>query len=57
MMASDGSTIALKADADDPEDRDVTVEAVEQALAERRARRRSPQRAPVKHGAAIAPRP
>lgn len=50
-MASDGSTIALYADPNDPEDFDVTVEALEQALREReeRLRRlRGPQRAPVK---------
>lgn len=40
MMANSGSTIALKADPNDPEDGDVTEEAVEQALAERRARLR-----------------
>ena len=33
MMAKNGSTIALKADPNDPEDFDVTEEAVEQALA------------------------
>ena len=50
-MASNGTTIALYADPDDPEDGDVTIEALEQALAEReeRLRRlRGPQRAPVK---------
>lgn len=40
MMAKSGSTIALRADPNDPEDGDVTEEAVEQALAERRARLR-----------------
>jgi uncharacterized protein (DUF4415 family) len=48
MMANAGSTIALKADPNDPEDFDVTVEAVEQALAERRERMRGPQVAPTK---------
>lgn len=50
-MANDGSTIALYADPNDPEDFDVTLEALEQALAERAARLRrgrGPQRAPVK---------
>lgn len=49
-MASNGYTIALKADPNDPEDGDVTVEAVEQALAERaeRQRVRGLQVAPVK---------
>ena len=48
-MASDAHTIALKADPNDPEDGDVTVEAVEQALAERaeRLRVRGLQVAPV----------
>ena len=39
-MANDGPTIALYADPDDPEDGDVTVEAVERALAEREERLR-----------------
>ncbi len=39
-MANDGSTIALEADPNDPEDGDVTGAAVEQALAERRERLR-----------------
>lgn len=39
-MPSKGSMIALKADPNDPEDGDVTVEAMEQALAERRGRLR-----------------
>lgn len=39
-MVKRGSTIALEADPNDPEDRAVTVDAVEQALAERRERRR-----------------
>jgi uncharacterized protein (DUF4415 family) len=39
MMESGGSTIALKADPNDREDGDVTFEAIEQALAERRQRR------------------
>lgn len=50
-MANDGSTIALYADPSDPEDFDVTVEALEQALREREerlARLRGPQVAPVK---------
>ena len=50
-MASNGSTIALYADPNDPEDGDVTVEAVKQALREREerlARSRGPQLAPVK---------
>jgi uncharacterized protein (DUF4415 family) len=38
MMAKNGH-IALKADPNDPEDFDVTVEALEQALAEREVRR------------------
>jgi uncharacterized protein (DUF4415 family) len=45
---SDVSTIAIKADPDDPEDRDVTVEALERALAERRERLRGLQHAPTK---------
>ena len=48
MMASSGSTIALKADPNDLEDFDVTVEAVEQALTERCARLRGLQRDPIK---------
>lgn len=49
-MAKNGSMIALKADPNDPEDFDVTVEAAERALAERaeRMRTRGPQSAPVK---------
>ena len=47
-MANDASTIALKADPNDPEDFDATVAEVEQALAERRARLRGPQKAPTK---------
>ena len=49
-MAGKGSTIALKADPNDPEDFDVTVEALEQALAERaeRLRARGLQVAPTK---------
>lgn len=49
-MASNGHMIALKADPNDPEDGDVTVEALEQALAEReeRLRLRGAQRAPTK---------
>ena len=49
-MASNASMIALAADPNDPEDFDVTVEAVEQALAERaeRLRVRGPQVAPTK---------
>ncbi|WP_375383426.1 BrnA antitoxin family protein [uncultured Sphingomonas sp.] len=47
-MASDVLTIGLKADPNDPEDRDVTVEAIEQALEERRQRLRGAQKAPVK---------
>lgn len=42
------TTIALPADPDDPEDFDVTVEALERALEERRQRLRGAQRAPVK---------
>ena len=45
---SDGSMIAIEADPNDPEDRDVTVEAVEQVLAARRERVRGLQRAPTK---------
>ncbi len=45
---SDGSIIAIKADPNDPEDRDVTAEALEHALAERRARLRGLQRSPTK---------
>lgn len=45
---SDGSIIAIRADPSDPEDRDVTVEAVERALAERRERLRGLQRSPTK---------
>lgn len=50
MMASAGSTIAIEADPNDPEDGDVTVDAVERALAERRQRMRSrgAQTAPTK---------
>ena len=49
-MASNASMIALAADPNDPEDFDVTVEAVEQALAERaeRLRVRGSQVAPTK---------
>ena len=49
-MASNGHIIALPADPDDPEDGDVTVEALERALAERdeRLRVRGAQHAPVK---------
>ena len=47
-MANKEFVIALKADPNDPEDRDVTIEAVEQALAERRERLRGPQLAPTK---------
>lgn len=45
---SDGHTIAIKADPNDPEDRDVTIDAVEQALADRRQRLRGLQHAPTK---------
>lgn len=38
MMVSKRHMIALKADPNDPEDFDVTVEALEQGLAERRRR-------------------
>ena len=50
MMVSGNSMIALKADPHDPEDGDVTVGAVESALAERRERQRSrgAQVAPIK---------
>ena len=50
MMASYGSMIALPADPNDPEDGDVTVEALERALAERdeRMRQRGVQRLPTK---------
>lgn len=48
MMANDRSMIALEADPSDPEDGDVTVDAVELALAARRERLRGPQRAPTK---------
>ena len=41
-MAKNDSTIGLEADPNDPEDGDVTAEAIEQALAERRARRGRP---------------
>ena len=47
-MASDGSAIALPADPNDPDDFDVTVEALELALAERRERLRGVQRLPTK---------
>lgn len=49
-MASDAYTIGLRADPNDPEDGDVTVEAMEQALAERRERlrQRGLQLAPTK---------
>ncbi|MEH3158002.1 MAG: BrnA antitoxin family protein [Sphingomonas taxi] len=39
-MASVASTIAIKADPNDPEDGDITQEALQRALAERRERRR-----------------
>lgn len=42
-MARDGSTIALEADPNDPDDFDVSVEGVEKALAERRARMGRPR--------------
>ena len=50
MMANAASTIAIKADPNDPEDGDVTEEALQQALAERRERlrRRGAQAAPTK---------
>lgn len=50
MMASNGHMIALPADPNDPEDGDVTVAALEQALAEREERRRlrGAQHAPTK---------
>ena len=38
MMAKSAATIALEADPNDPEDFDVSEEALEQALAERRER-------------------
>ncbi len=40
-MAKDGSTIALPADPNDPEDGDVTWEALERGLAEREAKLRA----------------
>lgn len=46
MMAKNESTIALEADPNDPEDFDVSLEALDRALAERR--RRGAQKAPVK---------
>ena len=48
MMARPEHIIVLPADPNDPEDFDVTEEALERALAERRERLRGPQRAPVK---------
>lgn len=45
---SDGSMIAIEVDPKDPEDRDVPVEAVEQAPAARPERLRGLQRAPTK---------
>lgn len=48
MMANDAHMIVLPADPDDPEDFDVTVEALERGLAEREARMRGAQRAPTK---------
>ena len=49
-MANAASTIAIKADPNDPEDGDITEEALEQALIERRERmrRRGAQAAPTK---------
>lgn len=47
-MASNGHMIALKADPDDPEDGDVTHEALERGLREREARLRGAQKAPIK---------
>ena len=49
-MENIAAIIAIPADPDDPEDFDVTVEALEQALAERRERLRvrGLQRAPTK---------
>lgn len=49
-MASPASTIAIKADPDDPEDGDITEEALQQALTERRERlrRRGAQATPTK---------
>lgn len=49
-MANAASTIAIKADPNDPEDGDITEEALEQALIERRARMRmrGAQAAPTK---------
>ncbi|WP_419810132.1 BrnA antitoxin family protein [Sphingomonas sp.] len=47
-MASDGSAIALPADPNGPEDFNVTVEALELALAERREQLRGAQRLPTK---------
>ncbi|MCP3735726.1 BrnA antitoxin family protein [Sphingomonas sp. RP10(2022)] len=49
-MASAASTIAIKADPNDPEDGDITEEALQQALAERRERLRvrGAQAAPTK---------
>lgn len=53
---SKATTIALRADPDDPEDFDVTEEAMEQALAERRERlaRRDVERAAVAQPATVA---
>jgi uncharacterized protein (DUF4415 family) len=49
-MAKPDPTIALEADPSDPDDFDVSEDALEQALADRRERRklRGPQKAPTK---------
>ena len=48
MAVSKGTMIAIPADPDDPEDFDVSVAGLEQALEERRLRLRGPQRASTK---------
>ncbi len=45
---SNGSMIEIKADPNDPDDRDVTVGALEPARTQRRERLRGVQRAPTK---------
>ena len=47
MASSDSTRIALKADPDDPEDFDVTEEALERALAERSERMRRAAETPA----------
>lgn len=52
MMAK-SERIALPADPNDPEDGDVTEEALERALAEREVRLRGAQKAPIKQQVTI----